>query len=489
MEVQILSCPHSLFSGMWDNGSPHASGACSPSSILGIPTIMNFQEYFKNKKITVIGLGLLGRGVGDVKFLAECGADLTVTDLKTEEELVSSLEQLKDFKNIKFVLGEHKLENFQPENCDLVIKAAGIPFNSPFIEEAKKNNIPVKMSASLFAEMYPGTIIGVTGTRGKSTVTAMIAKILKDAGLKTFLGGNVRGVSTLAHLPDVSADEFAVLELDSWQLQGFGDEKISPHVAVFTTFFPDHLNYYHNDLDLYMKDKANIFKYQGAEDFLILGEQVAPTILSKYENEINSKMLVTGAEKWNLKIPGEHNLYNASLAAKATKALGIDERIIKKALENFEGVSGRLELAKEIDGVKIYNDTTSTTPTSTITALKALGSEKKNIVLIIGGNDKNLEITELLEVIPQFSKAVIAIPGTGTEKMLETWSIEHKTSNSEMLQVTCYKLHDLKEALEKSFEIAESGDIILFSPAFTSFGQFKNEYDRGDKFMELLNKL
>jgi len=439
---------------------------------------MDYKSYFKDKKITVIGLGLLGRGVGDVKFLAECGADLTVTDLKTEEELALSLEQLKDFKNIKFVLGRHDLEDFK--NIDMVIKSAGIPLDSPYIAEAKKNNIPVKMSASLFAEMYPGTMIGVTGTRGKSTVTAMIAKILKDAGLKTFLGGNVRGVSTLAHLPDVSVDEFAVLELDSWQLQGFGDSKISPHVAVFTTFFPDHLNYYHKDLDLYMEDKANIFLNQKEEDFLILGDQVAPTILSKFESDIQSNIFVATKKEWNLMIPGEHNQYNASCAAKATKVLGIKDEIIKEALENFKGVEGRLELVKEVNDVRIYNDTTSTTPTSTVVALKALGSEKKNIVLIIGGNDKNLEITELLEVIPQFSKAVITIPGTGTD------NFRFKISDLGFKNIK--DAENLKEALEKSFEIAESGDIILFSPAFTSFGQFKNEYDRGDKFMELVKK-
>ena len=443
---------------------------------------MGYKDYFKDKKITVMGLGLLGRGVGDVEFLSKQGAILTVTDLKTKEELGASSEQLKAY-NISYVLGEHKLENFR--NCDMVLKAAGVPLDSPFIAEARKNNIPVKMSTSLFAELSPATIVGVTGTRGKSTVAAMIFEILKEAGKKTFLGGNTRGVSTLAHLPETSEDEIVVLELDSWQLQGFADENlflgkagISPHVSVFTTFFPDHLNYYNSDLDLYLNDKANIFKFQKEEDFLILGEQASATILSKYEKEIQSKILIATPGNWHLKIPGEHNKYNASCAAKVAQVLGIDEKTIKKALGNFSGVEGRLELIREIGGRKIYNDTTSTTPTSTVAALKALGKKEKNIILIIGGNDKGLDLGEFLETLPMFCKNIIVLPGTGSERLPQ---------EIEGLGLT--RVNNLKEALEKSLELAKANEIILFSPAFSSFSQFKNEFDRGDQFLKLVKTL
>jgi UDP-N-acetylmuramoylalanine--D-glutamate ligase len=140
-------------------------------------------SYFKNKKITVMGLGLLGRGVGDVKFLAECGADLIVTDLKTEEELEPSLEKLEGLGNIKFVLGEHRFEDFRDR--DFILKAAGVPLDSDFIEEARKNNVPVKMSASLFAKFSPSRIVGITGTRGKTTVSYLIYEILKKSGKKS----------------------------------------------------------------------------------------------------------------------------------------------------------------------------------------------------------------------------------------------------------------------------------------------------------------
>jgi len=460
-----------------------------------------------------MGLGLLGRGVGDVRFLAEQGAILTVTDLKTESELKESLDKLKHIQGIEYVLGEHRLEDFR--NRDVVLKSAGVPFDSPFIAEARKNNISVKMSTSLFAEFFLGTIVGITGTRGKSTVSAMVYEILKSSGKKTFLGGNTKGVSTLAHITEASEDEIVVLELDSWQLQGFGEEKLSPHISVFTTFYPDHLNYYKKNLDLYLADKANIFKYQqpttnNQQPVLILGEQVVNLIQEKYP-EYAKRAIIAKLDNLprnlKLKVPGEHNRYNAACAAAAARALGIDEETIKKGLESFIGLEGRLELIREIKGVKIYNDTTSTTPNATVAALKALGSggqlgARKNIILIFGGNDKGLDITpppfyqsyfkygsgtiekkvggftELLELLSRFCKAVFVIPGTGSDLLpLNVSELELK------------RVENLEEAVSQSINIANSGDIILFSPAFTSFGQFRNEYDRGDSFMGLVNNL
>src|SRR3989344_3508035 len=214
---------------------------------------MDTSEHFRGKRITVMGLGLLGRGVGDVKYLAECGAELIVTDLKSTEELAQSVAQLKPFPNVTFVLGEHRLKDFN--NRDMILKAAGVPLDSPYIAEAKKNGIPVRMSADLFAELSGVPVIGVTGTRGKSTVAHMLYAVLKEAGKKVLLGGNVRGVSNLSLLAEATSEHVAVLELDSWQLQGWGSPStksdlvlgragMSPHIAVFATLYPDHLNYY-----------------------------------------------------------------------------------------------------------------------------------------------------------------------------------------------------------------------------------------------------
>ena len=222
----------------------------------------NYRKYFRNKKITVMGLGLLGRGIGVTKFLAECGADLLITDLKSKKELKSSLDKLEKFKNIKYVLGKHRLADFK--NCDFIIKAANVPFDSLYIKEAGKNNIPVEMDASLFAKLSLATIIGITGTRGKSTVTNLIYKTLKEHSFKkrnVFLGGNIKGIATLPLLKKSKREDFVILELDSWQLQGFGDSRISPHISVFTNFLSDHMNYYksYKDAKIY---HVRIYKQQ-----------------------------------------------------------------------------------------------------------------------------------------------------------------------------------------------------------------------------------
>lgn len=429
--------------------------------------------HFEGKKITVMGLGLLGRGIGDAKYLAERGADLVVTDLKPSTELRPSLEKLRKYPSIKLVLGEHRLEDFR--NRDLILKAAGVPLDSPFIAEARKNNIPVRMSADLFAEISGISVIGITGTRGKSTVTHMVQEILKTAGKNVLLGGNVRGVSTLALLKEATSEHVAVLELDSWQLQGWGEAKMSPHVAVFTTLYPDHQNYYKNAPHAYLDDKANIFLYQKSDDALILGKQCAPLIIEKYGERIEAKTIVADELKlpdtWTLKIRGVHNRYNAALALAAARATGINDQVSREALESFSGVPGRLELVVERNGVKIYNDTNATTPEATLAALTAL--DPSHTVLIVGGSDKSLEMNALLNALPEVKK-VIFLAGSGTDRIKKSGDKVHDT---------------LESAVSAAYAAASPGDSLLFSPAFASFGMFKNEYDRGDQFNAIVRAL
>lgn len=436
---------------------------------------MDARTFFKGKKITVLGLGLLGRGVGDAKFLAECGAELIITDLKSAAELASSLEVLKDFPTISYALGEHRLEDFRDR--DFILKAAGVPLASPYIAEAKKHNIPVKMSASWFAELSDMPIIGVTGTRGKSTVTHMLYAILKEAEQKVLLGGNVRGLSTLALLGEEQEDAVALFELDSWQLQGFGEASLSPDVAVFTTFYPDHQNYYEN-LDTYLADKVHIFLHQGPADTLVLGAQCAELLEEKYGAQIQSHVVKVSAQDfradWMLNVLGEHNRYNAALAVEAARALDINDEVIQAALEKFEGVSGRLELVREKDGVKFYNDTTATTPEATLAALEAL--EGSDLVLIMGGADKGLDMNRLLLEASKRAKRIIMLAGTGTSRVLPF-----------LPNASVYD--SLESAVQEAMKGAVSGDVILFSPAFASFGMFKNEYDRGDQFNALVTKI
>lgn len=443
---------------------------------------MDGSALFNGKRITVIGLGLLGRGVGDIRYLASCGADLIVTDLKTEEDLKESLEALSEFSNIRYTLGKHERADF--EDRDLIVNGPAVPLESPYLAHARERNIPITMSAALFARHAReagARVIGITGTRGKTTTTYLIAEILKHAGKTVLIGGNVPNTSTLALLPQVTKDTIAVLELDSWQLQGFNEEKLSPHVAVFTTFFPDHMNYYQDDLDLYLRDKATIFLYQTEADTLVLGQQVAPMIIEKYGEHIASRVVIAVPtdvpQDWELVMPGEHNRYAAAVALRTARTLGVADEISREALESFVGVPGRLELVAVKDGVSFYNDTTATTPEATIAALHALGADGgKRVVLIAGGNDKGLAMDGLLAIIPETAKHIALLAGSGTDR------IKGALPEAQVFS-------SLEEAFDDARAHAEEGDMILFSPAFASFGMFKNEYDRGNAFMRLVEAL
>lgn len=449
-----------------------------PSLWCIVGTIMSYSDYFKGKKITVLGLGLLGRGVGDTAFLSQCGADLIVTDLKTETELRPSLRELKGYKNIQYVLGGHNLEDFR--NRDMILKNPDIPIDSPYIREAEAHGIPIEMSASLVAKLTDATIIGVTGTRGKSTVTQLLYHILKEAKEDIHLAGNVRGVATLPVLQEITKRSYILMELDSWQLRGFGDSHISPHISVFTTFYPDHMNYYKNDMQVYFDDKANIFKFQTENDVLIITKQAKGAIEKYYKGNIKSKQVVVSPIKTdNVRLLGDHNKENAACAFEAARELRISDKYINKAITSFSGIEGRLQFVREVNGVKIYNDNNATTPDATIAALKALGTD---IVLVMGGSDKGLDMSELISEIPKHCKSVVLFRESGTD------SIADEVKNLPGVEV--YEEESLKVCIKKAMSIAQIGDTLLYSPAFASFGKyFKNEYDRGDQFLEIVEKM
>src|SRR3989344_16627 len=439
---------------------------------------MDYGDFFKNKRITVLGLGLLGRGVGDVEFLAKCGAEILVTDKKTETELTESVAKLKRYPNVAFHLGGHRKEDF--ETCDLVIKSAGVRLDSPEIAAARAAGVPVAMSTALFAKYASeagAKIVGVTGTRGKTTVAHMIHHSLIRANKRTVLGGNVRGVSTLAMLPNVKKGDIAVLELDSWQLQGFGELKISPNISVFTNLMPDHQNYY-KDMEEYFSDKANIFRYQKVGDVLIVGGKIADRIRAE-QPPLDPIIPERIALDWKLKVVGEHNRENASLANAALQALGLSDEEIKAGLESFEGVEGRLQLVREINGVKIYNDNNATTPEATIAALRSLG---ENVTLIAGGSEKGLALEELVSEIKKRVSAVI---------LLMDPNYKGSARLAESLQkagIAYEEASELPAAVTSAFTKTETGTV-LFSPAFASFGMFKNEYERNDQFLEIVRQM
>jgi UDP-N-acetylmuramoylalanine--D-glutamate ligase len=451
----------------------------------------DFKEYFVGKRVTVMRIGLLGRGIGDTAYLAEAGADVLVVDAASQEVMQPAVDQLAHHPNIRWKFGPYDFADFK--DADLVLVGAGTPLDEPVLAQCREAGVRLVQSAALFAELSKVPVIGVTGTRGKSTVTMMIHHVLSFiTGEKVLLGGNIRGVSNLQLLKEVEADSLCVMELDSWQLQGWGWAGISPQVAVFTSFMEDHLNYYERGGNTraeamvdYFTDKAQIFLHQEDSGTLVTTPEVFDWVKQVLPEKTLGQELVLAdtsvlPEDMLLAMPGEHNRLNAALATEALRAVGLTDEEIFAGLATFPGVEGRLQLVATKDNVRVYNDNNATTPQATIVALEALDLGNKNILLIAGGADKNIDVTGLAYAITQHCKNVFLLPGSGTEKLLP-YLDGGDTGVSIMA--------DLKGAFAEATRLATSGDIILFSPAFASFSQYKNEYERNDEFMHLVQKL
>ena len=432
-----------------------------------------YKDFFKGKTCTVMGLGLLGRGVGDVAFLAKLCKKVYVTDMKTEQELQTSLDALREYDNIEYVLGKH--ENFLFENKDFIIKGAGVRLDNPFIAHAQTEGIPIYMSTALFAYLSGIKTIGVTGTRGKTTTSDMIYETLRFAGQRVILGGNIRGVSTLSYLSEAHTYDCAVLELDSWQLQGFNSLKISPDISVFTTFYPDHMNYYDGDMEMYAYDKATIFRYQEEGDFAIATKEVWDVIKNTEINTKATRIIAEALPKdFPLKVVGQHNLLNGGLAKQACLAYGIKESIVEESLSRYKGVEGRLQFIREHNNRRFYNDNNATTQEATMAALTSF--DPKNVVLVFGGADKGLSAEKVVNYVVSNNIRAVLIKGTGTDKI---------TGQLPNVPV----VGSMTEAMQNAVSMSKEGDNIVLSPGFASFGVFKNEYDRNDQFVEFVNQL
>jgi len=457
------------------------------------------------KKITVMGLGLYedGSGISATRFLVSRGAKVTVTDLKTRQQLAPQLKRMGALKNkVKLVLSEHREKDFK--NVDLIVKNPGVPSTSKFLKIAKENQIPIETDISLFFQLVDKKrIIGITGTRGKSTTTTLIYNLIKTIDRKAVLGGNITK-SPLAQMQQVKQNGKIVLELSSLMLESLEPHQISPHLAVFTNIYPDHLNTYAS-MKEYAAAKENIFKWQTPQDFVILNRDNSWTkkmgakvigqrfwFSKKYFSEENGCFLKNnwvyfrqnGQEQKvlnikNIKLLGEHNWENILAAVGAAMILGIKIKNIKRVVENFRGVPNRLELLREIKGVKYYNDTTSTTPEATMAALRALG-KNKNIILIAGGSDKGLDFQKLAVEIKRCCRTAILLQGTGTQRLAKEFSI---------LNFQFSIVGSMADAVGAAKSLAKHGDIILLSPACASFGMFNNEFDRGEQFRKIVGKL
>jgi UDP-N-acetylmuramoylalanine--D-glutamate ligase len=444
----------------------------------------DYQSYFRGKKVTVMRVGIIGRGIGDTAYMAEAGAEIRVVDDAPQSVMQPAVDALAKYPNITFSFGPYENRDF--ENRDFVLVGAGARLDLPCLVHARAVGTRLVQSAALFAELTGIPIIGVTGTRGKSTVTHMIHHALSLAtGETVLLGGNVRGVSNLQLLKDVTPDSLCVMELDSWQLQGFGWAGISPHVAVFTNFMEDHLNYYaaggksHDEaMEAYFADKAQIFLHQNESGVLVTTPQVferARAFAQGKNITLGQEVVLVDASTLPddvlLRVPGDHNRENAALALEALKATGLTEEEALTGLVSFTGVEGRLQYLSEHDGVKIFNDNNATTPQATQVGIKAV-ARGKNVILIAGGAYKEVDPSLLVEPIQAHCKKVVLLAGTGTDILKE--------------KIECDVVDSLAVAVKNGLRAAESGDVLLFSPGFASFGMFKNEYDRNDQFVKII---
>lgn len=452
-----------------------------------------------------MGLGLHGGGVAIVKFLCSAGAIVTITDIKSKEELAPSIEKLKNCKNLMFVFNAHRPEDFA--KVDMIVKNPAASWTNKYVKMALENKIPVESDSSLFFKLAKNEIIGVTGTKGKTTTATLIYEILSAAG-KNVMKVGIGKVSVLDKIADLKKDTIVVFELSSWRLSALGRHNLSPKIAVITNIYPDHLNYY-KTMEEYLDDKKYIFKNQTKDDWCVLNWDDPK--LNKLEPEIKSQIIKFAKTKINsgrtvylndgviyfnngidekkiidindIKLKGAHNRENIMAAIATVSIYDIDIKIIKKTLENFSGIPHRLELVRELNGVKYINDTAATTPES---ARSGLNSYSEPVILICGGSDKNLDVKEFGAEIVKKAKGVIFLKGPATEKIVAAV----KDNLSELEKFKSFTIVDsMPKAVELARAEAQPGDVVLLSPGATSFGMFLNEFDRGDKFREAVKGL
>ncbi|OGE43230.1 UDP-N-acetylmuramoylalanine--D-glutamate ligase [Candidatus Daviesbacteria bacterium RIFCSPLOWO2_01_FULL_36_8] len=443
---------------------------------------------YKGINVLIFGLGLNQGGVGSAKFFATQGANVRVTDLKSEEILKPSIDLLKEFPKIEYSLGEHKNDDI--DWADLIIKNPSVKSGNIYIEYAKSKGKKIETDMGIFFNLVDKSkIIGVTGTKGKSTTASLIYEAFKAGGKKTILAGNI-GKSVLDSIPLIQKDTLVVLEISSFQLEGLSSHKVSPKYAVVTNIYPDHLNYYPGMLE-YISAKRLITQFQTNDDYLFLNKDDVTLNNPKFITGLSANIifysksdlpgdLPAGRQGFNPTLMGEHNLENMAAALKVVQIFGLDEKQILQALSDFKGVPFRMELIRTWNGVKIINDTTATTPDAAIAALKSFNEK---IILICGGMNKGMDYKKLGQTIDDHAKAVYFLEGDIVDEIIENFGnqsvIKGRFNNFEEL------LLKLKDDLGGDLK----EDIILFSPAGTSYNLFQNEFDRGRQFNKAVEKI
>ena len=456
-----------------------------------------FNKFLENRKVAVIGLGVSNLPLLD--YLHDKKAKVTVFDKRTIDELPKETMDKITSYSFEFSLGQFYLDKLK--GFDLILRSPSCLPTIPQLVEAEENGAIVTSEIELVLKMTPSKVIGVTGSDGKTTTTTLIYEILQHAGYNCFLGGNI-GVPLFTKIEEMRPEDIVILELSSFQLMGM---EVSPDISVVTNISQNHLDI-HKDFEEYIEAKKNIFKYQNQEGILVINHD--NEITNNFNKEANGNVIYfssktkledgfivddniikeseAGIRKHilnvkDIKLRGVHNFENICAAFAATKTL-VDTDIAYEAIKDFGGVEHRLELIKEIDGVKWYNDSVSSSPTRTIAGLNSYNEE---IVLIAGGYDKNLDYTPIAKPIVDKVKTLILL-GQTSGKIYEAVKKELEKQNKNL---NIYMCDSLEDTVNKAKKYAKPGQIVLFSPASASFDMFKNFADRGEKFKNLVNKI
>jgi len=467
------------------------------------------------RRVTVVGLGRFGGGVGVTRWLCRQGAHVTVSDKAGPEELAASLKQLRDVDPVLH-LGTHRREDFL--QADLLVVNPAVPPNLPALIEADRAGVPRTTEINLFLERCPAPVAGITGTVGKSTTTAMLGAILA-ADRPTHVGGNI-GRSLLGELDAIRPDHIVVLELSSFQLEELPRLARSPHVAVVTNLAPNHLDR-HGTLAAYAEAKKNIFRFQGPHDVLVLnaacdvtrdwaaeapGRVVffdpAPVGRATRRRPGEARRAQPGCSHnrnhgkasreqqscspydtdpqgapFDLAVPGAHNQANAQAAWMAARQFGVDRAVAAAALAEFHGLPHRLQFVTERDGVRYVNDSKCTTPEGVVVALEAF--EPRQAVLIAGGYDKGVDLAPLARAAAARAKAVVLVGATAGRIAAD---LAKATRDLPVEQAA-----DLPDAVARARALAGPGAVVLLSPGCASYDQFANYEQRGEAFAELVD--
>ena len=426
---------------------------------------------FRNKRVVVAGLGKFGGQIAAVRWLVARGARVLVTDKSPAEKLAGSVKEL-DGLAVEFRLGEHRAEDFR--GADLVVASPAIPPQNEYLAAARAAGVPVTTEVRLFIERCPAKrIVGVTGTKGKSTTTALLGRMLATK-YTTHVGGNI-GKPLLLDLPNIKPDDVVLLELSSFMLEYLRDLEWSPHVAVVTMLSADHLDW-HGSADAYLDAKRQIVRHQRPGDVAVLAEGGEHTAAMAALTRGRVVTFSTDNRSFELSVPGWHNQFNCQAAWTAARELGVTFDDAQRAVKDFAGLPHRLHLVHEARGVRWFNDSIATIPEAAIAALDSF--PPRTVLQIVGGSDKGLDFSAMAAALAERAKAVLCIGTTGPTIAALV---------RERRPVSGAAVHDcgtLAAAVTRAKSTAAAGDVVLLSTGCASYDQFDNFQQRGDLFAD-----